>query len=96
MHFHCQRNVRSLLGVSQHTIPASRAQSSKGHNIPCISRTPILDGKFLSKKCSSYTRKYGLSHVQHENQIKGLFAHSSNLQACLVLHRQKCAGVTKA
>jgi hypothetical protein len=51
---------RSPLGVSQHTIPASRAQSSKGHNIPCISRTTILKGKFLSRKCGLYTCKNGI------------------------------------
>jgi hypothetical protein len=51
---------RFLLGVSQHTIPALRAQSSKGHNIPCISCAPSLEGKFLSKKCCLYMRKYGV------------------------------------
>jgi hypothetical protein len=37
----------------------------KIHNIPCISRTPILEGKFLSKKCSLYTRKYVMSYNEY-------------------------------
>jgi hypothetical protein len=43
------------------TISASRAQQSKGHNIPYISRIPIWEGKFLSKKCNLCTRKYGIA-----------------------------------
>jgi hypothetical protein len=31
-----------------------------GFLIPCINHTPILEGKFLSKKCGLYMRKYGI------------------------------------
>jgi hypothetical protein len=36
---------------------------SKGHNIPCISHNPILEGKFLSRKCGLQTRKYGKINI---------------------------------
>jgi hypothetical protein len=37
--------------------------SAKGHNIPCISRIPILEGKDSCQKCGLYTHKYGIPYL---------------------------------
>jgi hypothetical protein len=50
-------------------------------NIPCISHTPILEGKFLSKKWGLYTRKYGAS--QHSTYPKALHFWAKRFPLCV-------------